>query len=129
MDFMNAKDIIDKTSRMMASMTKAETEFKLDFVPVIFGNGEDNDCPGLLAAIGNERVQYEDTIYKPNESIVFDRTFFGLVNSFLLNDVNTGLIYNLANVIRCKPLFYLNNGSRTLTFKNCTYSIIVTPRM
>lgn len=41
-----------------------------DFVPVIFANGEDDDLPGLTAAIRNERVQYGDRIYKHGEEII-----------------------------------------------------------
>jgi hypothetical protein len=50
-----------------ATMTKPKT--KLDFVPVIFANGVDDDLPGIAAALRNERVQYEETIYEPFEDI------------------------------------------------------------
>ena len=87
---MNVKDVLDKTSRLMASMTKSESEFKLDFVPVIFANGIDDDAPGLLAAFGSERVQYKDKIYEPNESIHLIDAVIGLSKPIGMRDAYTG---------------------------------------
>jgi hypothetical protein len=42
---------------------------KLDFVPVIFANGEDDDIPGIVAAIENKRVQFDDKLYEPGEPL------------------------------------------------------------
>jgi hypothetical protein len=39
------------------------------FVPVIFGNGEDDDAPGLQAMLDNEAVQLADHIYEPGEAV------------------------------------------------------------
>lgn len=43
------------------------------FVPVIFANGEDDDLPGLAAAVENRHVQFDDRIYKPGEELIIDR--------------------------------------------------------
>lgn len=43
-----------------------------DFVPVIFANGVDDDLMGIEAAVKNERVQYEEKVYKPGEDITID---------------------------------------------------------
>ena len=37
-----------------------------DFVPVIFANGEDDDLPGIAAALQNEAVQYGEHVYLPD---------------------------------------------------------------
>lgn len=56
----------------------------LDFVPVIFANGSDDDLPGLTAAIENRRVQFQERIYKPDETIVIHRQVLALSCNFLL---------------------------------------------
>lgn len=43
---------------------------RLGLVPVIFANGEDDDLPGLVAAIENRRVQFDDRIYEPGEPLI-----------------------------------------------------------
>jgi hypothetical protein len=40
---------------------------KLDFVPVIFANGVDDDLPGLVATMQRERFQFEDRVYNPKD--------------------------------------------------------------
>lgn len=40
-----------------------------EWVPVIFANGIDDDTPGLLAAMSNEKVQFGEKIYQPTEGI------------------------------------------------------------
>ena len=39
-------------------------------VPVIFANGEDDDLPGITAALENEPVQYGDRVYEAGASII-----------------------------------------------------------
>lgn len=46
---------------------------RLNLVPVIFANGVDDDLTGLVAAIGNGRVLFDDRVYGPGEAIVIER--------------------------------------------------------
>lgn len=46
---------------------------RLDLVPVIFANGTDDDLPGLVAALGNARVLFDDRILEPNDPLVVER--------------------------------------------------------
>ncbi|AOG04216.1 hypothetical protein [Bosea sp. RAC05] len=46
---------------------------RLNLVPVIFANGTDDDLPGLVAAIGNGRVLFDERVYEPGETIVVER--------------------------------------------------------
>lgn len=49
-------------------------ETSYEFVPVIFANGKDDDLPGLMAAIENRKVQYDDRIYAAGEPVtIYDR--------------------------------------------------------
>lgn len=41
-----------------------------EWVPVIFANGEDDDTPGLIACFANEKVQYGERVYRPDEDMV-----------------------------------------------------------
>lgn len=43
------------------------------FVPVIFANGVDDDLPGLAAAVKNEAVQFDGTIFAPGEALEIHR--------------------------------------------------------
>jgi len=40
-----------------------------EWVPVIFGNGEDDDTPGIVASLTNEKVQVGDVIFAPGEDV------------------------------------------------------------
>lgn len=58
-------------SKWFKKETKEAQKADLDgmFIPVIFANGEDDDLPGLIAAVRNERVLYGQKVYEPDESI------------------------------------------------------------
>jgi hypothetical protein len=49
--------------------THRKTDLKTLFVPVIFANGKDDDIPGLVAAIENKVVQFDDDLYQPGEEL------------------------------------------------------------
>jgi hypothetical protein len=51
------------------TLEKPKTELDVEFVPVIFANGEDDDTPGLIAALKNEKVLFDENIYLPFERI------------------------------------------------------------
>jgi hypothetical protein len=48
---------------------KLQRDLREIFVPVIFANGQDNDLPGIIAAIENRAVQFDEKIYQPGEAI------------------------------------------------------------
>lgn len=51
-----------------------KTDLKQLFVPVIFANGKDDDLPGIVAAIENRAVQFDEKIYRPDEDLtIFKR--------------------------------------------------------
>ncbi len=54
---------------MIDTIVRPIVDLKKLFVPVIFANGEDDDTQGLIAAIENERVQFDEKIYDPGEHI------------------------------------------------------------
>lgn len=63
-------DTIDKTRTL-----KLTHEMRVGlprFVPVIFGNGEDDDTIGLQAAFDNQVVQMGERIYEPGDNIQID---------------------------------------------------------
>jgi hypothetical protein len=49
---------------------KLQRDLREIFVPVIFANGKDDDLPGIIAAIENRAVQFDEKIYQPGEPIV-----------------------------------------------------------
>lgn len=49
-----------------------KTSLKSLFVPVVFGNGMDDDTPGLVAVFANEPVMINNTIFYADEDIVLD---------------------------------------------------------
>lgn len=59
-------------------MNRPRTDLRDMFVPVIFANGEDDDIPGVIAAIEDRPVMYEDRIYQPGEAVtvVMKRVLF-----------------------------------------------------
>lgn len=40
-----------------------------EFLPVIFANDEDDDTPGFVAAITNQAVQFDETVYRPGQDL------------------------------------------------------------
>ncbi len=127
MDFMNVKDILNKTSRMMSSMTKSETEFKLDFVPVIFANGIDDDVIGLLAALNGERFQYKDKIYNIGERVMFEHATFGLSKNIVI--AHTFGSQKLAEALKHYNIVECMTGSRSIHFCYCKYKLVDVIRM
>jgi hypothetical protein len=53
-----------------------------EWVPVIFANGEDDDTPGLIALFTNEKVQLDETIYKPGEAVTIVARRLVVTHSF-----------------------------------------------
>ena len=49
--------------------TQTKTESRVDFLPVIFANGIDDDSVGFVAALENARVLFDDKVYQPGEAI------------------------------------------------------------
>lgn len=68
----------DELNRSLADIAgrpaaKADITMQLGLVPVIFANGTDDDLPGLVAAIENRRVQFDDRIYEPGDALTIER--------------------------------------------------------
>lgn len=61
------------------------------FVPVIFANGEDDDIPGLVAAIEHKWVQFDGHIYKPHEDIVIHNRHLVMSRSIYVIGLETPL--------------------------------------
>jgi len=51
------------------TLDRPVTAPKFELLPVIFANGEDDDLPGLVAAVLNEKVQFDERTYAPGEPI------------------------------------------------------------
>ncbi|WP_114214201.1 MULTISPECIES: hypothetical protein [Brucella/Ochrobactrum group] len=73
---------------------KRLTKLNIEWVPVIFANGEDDDGPGVAAYVSGRKVQFGDEIYPPEKDLlitgrqmVFDRKLE------ILNSPNSGLGY------------------------------------
>lgn len=49
--------------------TRTETKTAIDFLPVIFANGEDDDSVGFAAALENAPVLFDGRVYRPGEAI------------------------------------------------------------
>lgn len=59
---------------MIDTDTKARSKSLPRFVAVIFGNGEDDDTPGLQAACDNDAVQVDGRVFEPGEDIlIYDK--------------------------------------------------------
>lgn len=46
---------------------------RLGLNPIIFANDEDDDPPGLIAAIENRWVLFDDRLYQPGEPLIIER--------------------------------------------------------
>lgn len=61
----------------IALLDRPETQSKFELIPVIFANGEDDDTTGLIAAIRNQKVLYEESVYQPGEPIsIYGKTLY-----------------------------------------------------
>lgn len=56
------------------------TKLNVEWLPVIFANGEDDDGPGIAAYVSGNKVQFDDEVYLPEKDLhifgrkmVFDR--------------------------------------------------------
>jgi hypothetical protein len=54
---------------MTDTLLRTRTKAKLSEMPRIFADGKNDDSPGFAAAIKNEAVEYDGTVYKPGEDI------------------------------------------------------------
>lgn len=123
----NFSDKLKSVTRMMKSMTQPESAFKLDFVPVIFANGEDDDSYGLMALFNNERVQVFDNIAEPNIDVYFDKAKFAVSQNVCLS--SKGVIHgSFHDIINSLDIMLYNNG-RHCSFKYCSVSKLNSPRM
>lgn len=115
--------------------TKRKTGPKLDFVPVIFANGVDDDLPGLVAALKDERVQYGSKIYKKGETIdIIGKQLALSCNCLVLKTENEtlyvpprreGFDYSNPVVIRIPELGH----GRNVNVTGCHIRFNATPRM
>lgn len=119
---------LNTISRMMNSLTKSESELKLDFVPVIFANGEDDDEPGLVAAISGKRVQYLNKIYSEFEQMILINCSFALTKQLILTDPVTGNQIPFDSLNEYKYHIKTDNG-RIFMFSFCKVNYIAGPRM
>lgn len=121
-------DALNKVTVMMRTMTKSETEFKLDFVPVIFANGEDDDGPGLTAALTNQRVQFMDKIYQPNQDMILINCKFALTVPINLVDPVSGRTMKFED-INIPGFTFVTKLGRVVLIQYCLVRQIVAPRM
>lgn len=91
---------------------------KLDLVPVVFANGEDDDTPGLLAALNNERFQYQDKIYDVNESVLFDHCIFSLSRDLVIHTSTHGC-FSFVRTLSAYNNVIAPSGNRSTNFYRC----------
>lgn len=108
------------------TLTRPITKLLPRFVPVIFANGDDDDLPGLIAALTNEAVQFDETIYDPGVSIYVggrpgERRYLRLRRAIRVEWANgDSLQFGLGSdlvVIRPVP------SPRQLHFDHCTFNV------
>ncbi|AEG53156.1 hypothetical protein [Sinorhizobium meliloti] len=100
---------------------------KIDFVPVIFANGVDDDLPGLVAAIKNERVQFDEKIIEVGEPVIIHKRSLAL---------SCRILY-IAGHGKSPPYEFgpgevfvtEGNPSRRIHISNCDIFMNITPRM
>ena len=81
------------------------------FVPcrVIFANGKDDDTPGIIAAIRNERVAYGEHVYEPGDPLRVDNVALRLTRPIAVVSPDGGLIGGLGlnlsphHIVVCPP--------------------------
>lgn len=101
---------------------------KLDLVPVIFANGEDNDVPGLLAACHGQRVLFKDKIYEPTENILFDYEIFAIKENLAIRADN-GALYSFIDIVKLNSNFTVHTPTRNLIFNCCQCNKLPCVRM
>lgn len=57
---------------MSDTMDKPETRKAVEWLPVIFGNGEDDDTPGFCAVFMDEKVLIADDVCERGETAVIE---------------------------------------------------------
>lgn len=98
-------------------LTKPRTGLWAILVPVIFANGEDDDLPGLTAALHNKAVQYEKKIYKPGENIeIYDKSMVFNCRGIIIIGSSGDVPENQDNwtVIR-------STGGRHINIRDCCF--------
>jgi hypothetical protein len=95
------------------------TETHLRFVPVIFANGEDDDCPGLEAAFTNKEVLFDDRTYRPGEDIVIHRRKLALSKGFSIIAHNYKIDFTHANRDEILIIEPEEGFGRAMTITDC----------
>lgn len=100
-----------------------------DFHPVIFANGEDDDFPGIVAAMENKPVYFLERLYRPGEQISVAFKTIRVSNYIAVEDEyrNVTLVfgdgYGAPHIVRIKD----GKLKREIRFQNC--SIVVDQRL
>jgi hypothetical protein len=106
-------DLLDKTT----TVTRPSPSLRGKFIPVIFGNGEDDDTVGLIAAIEHNAVLMDDHTYEPPEDITIE-------NRTLVMSESLYVVRSDDHVSIVPPGFKLvrkGRGPRTVLIRNCTF--------
>lgn len=101
---------------------------KLDLVPVIFANGEDDDVPGLKAAFDGQRVQYLNKVYDVTEDINLHGAFISMTADLHL--VINGQRYSfMGSLMANYGNFVCICPTRKVEFFKCSIQNIAVARM
>lgn len=104
---------------MSETKTRKKTHVGFEFIPVIFANGTDDDIPGLVAAIRNEKFQFDEKIYQPDEPLIIDNRKIRITKRLIVigNDDNYEDLPNSEEwVIIRQP-----ENERHITITNCLF--------
>ena len=98
------------------------------FVPVIFANGEDDDLPGLIAAIQDEAVQVGDVIVQPGDPIVLVGVHLRICAGQIIITDSSG-VHPLPDFQFPGPVVHVASrlGPRHLTVRGCEMTFGVAP--
>lgn len=90
------------------------------FVAVIFANGEDDDLPGIAAAVANEAVQLDDRVYEPGDAISIIGRNLHVSEPFRVHGAEG--TFDIGK----NPCVVLNidaSGGRVVYFENCLFTV------
>ena len=92
-----------------------------DFHPVIFANGEDDDLPGVAAALENKPVYFLERLYQPGEPIVVAFKKVVLSNYIAIEDERRNVSLVIGDGTGAPHIVRIKGGrpARNLLFRNC----------
>lgn len=92
-----------------------------DFHPVIFANGEDDDLPGVAAAIENKPVYFLERLYQPGEPILVTHKKLILSNYIAVEDQDRNVVLVIGDGMGAPHIVRIKGDKpgRDLFFRNC----------